>query len=74
MIEQSIIAICGLASVFLSQDRRVAWQRWACIFGIVAQPFWMYACWKAEQWGIFILSFVYAAGWVRGVFNFWIRP
>lgn len=74
MIEQLVIAVCGMSSVWLSQDRRRSWQRFACLFGIVAQPFWMYATWHASQWGIFALSFVYAAGWARGVWNFWLRP
>jgi len=73
MIEQIVIAICGVASVWLSQDKRRAYQRYACLFGIVAQPFWMYATWQAGQWGIFLLSFVYAAGWLRGIHNFWIK-
>lgn len=75
MIEQIVIAVCGIASVWLSQDRRRSnAQRWACIFGIVAQPFWFYACWKAQQWGIVLLTFVYTAGWLRGVYNFWWKP
>lgn len=74
MTEQIVIAVCGITSVWLSQDKRRNWQRWACIFGIVAQPFWMFATWKAGQWGIFMLSFIYAAGWIRGIYNFWIKP
>jgi hypothetical protein len=73
VIEQVVIAICGMASVWLSQDLRRSRQRWACVFGLVAQPFWFYACWKAEQWGIFLLAFIYTAAWARGVYNFWIR-
>ena len=73
MIDQAVIAICGIASVWLSQDQRRSWQRWACIFGICAQPFWLYATWSAGQWGIFALTFIYAAGWLRGVRNFWLR-
>lgn len=72
MIEQTVIAICGIVSVFLSQDPRRNWARWACIFGIVSQPFWMYATWQASQWGIFALSFVYAAGWARGIRTYWM--
>lgn len=73
MIEQTIIAICGITSVWLSQDHRQAVQRWACIFGVFAQPFWMYATWKAGQWGIFLLAIFYTIGWLRGVYNFWIK-
>lgn len=42
--------------------------------GICAQPFWLYATLKAEQYGIVLLTFVYTAGWARGVWNFWMRP
>lgn len=72
MIEQIVIAICGIASVWLSQDSRRSWQRFACLFGLIAQPFWMYATWQAQQWGIFLLAFVYAAGWLRGVRTYWL--
>lgn len=65
MIE-TIIAICGMASIWLANDPREPRQRWACIIGLIAQPFWMYETFIAGQWGIFALSFVYAAGWARG--------
>ncbi|MEO8752333.1 MAG: hypothetical protein ABI624_06625 [Casimicrobiaceae bacterium] len=73
MTEQIIIGICGLASVWLSQSPRVRTQRWACIFGLCAQPAWFYATWQAGQWGIFILSLIYTIGWLRGVHTFWWR-
>lgn len=73
MIEQTIIALCGMASIWLANDPREIWRRWAPIIGLVAQPFWMYATFRAEQWGIFALSFVYAAGWFRGVRHHWLR-
>ncbi len=71
MIEQVAIAICGVASIWLSQSPSFAQRRWAPVIGIIAQPFWCYAAWKAEQWGIFALSLVYAAGWVRGLRTYW---
>ena len=74
MIEQIGIAICGVSAVFLSQDARESWRRWACIFGLVGQPFWFYATYRAEQWGIFLLCFVYAYSWARGIRTYWIKP
>ena len=73
MIEQIIIAICGVSSVWLSQDTRPGLRRWACIFGIIAQPAWLYATIKAGQWGIVLLTFVYTAGWARGVWHYWLK-
>ncbi len=73
MIEQIGIAICGVSAVFLSQDHRQEWRRWACIMGLIGQPFWLYATWQAGQWGIFALSFLYAYSWARGFYNNWMR-
>lgn len=73
MLEQVVIVVCGVISVFTSQDRRASIQRWACIFGLCAAPFWVCATWRAEQWGMLVLALFYAAGWVFGVWNYWIR-
>lgn len=74
MIEQIIIAVAGVLSVWLSQDKREEYRKWACIAGLLAQPAWMYATYQAGQWGIFALSFVYAADWLRGFYNHWYLP
>jgi len=63
VIDQLVIGLCGFASVYLSQDKLESRRRWACIFGLVAQPFWFLSAYQAQQWGILALSFVYAAGW-----------
>lgn len=73
MIEQFVIAMFGVGATWLSQDPRPAWRRWSCILGLLAQPAWFYAAWKAEQWGIFALAFVYTAAWARGFWNGWVR-
>ena len=73
MIEQIGIAICGVAAVFLSQDARESWRKWACVFGLAGQPFWFMATFKAEQWGIFALCFLYAYSWARGIKTFWMK-
>lgn len=65
--DQIGIALTGVVAVFLSQDTRPGWRRWACIFGLAGQPFWFYASFVAEQWGIFALCFLYAASWARGL-------
>lgn len=74
MIEQIIIAACGLATVWLSQCRTFNARKWAAPIGLVAQPAWLYASWQAGQWGIFLLSIVYAVAWVRGIYTHWVRP
>jgi hypothetical protein len=71
MIEQIAIAIFGVYAVFLSQSDRASHRRWACVFGLIGQPFWFYATWKAGQWGIFALCFLYTISWARGVHTYW---
>jgi hypothetical protein len=72
MIEQIGIGLTGVVAIFLTQDKREQWRRWACIFGMVGQPFWFYATYKAGQWGIFALCVLYALSWARGINNHWV--
>ena len=73
-LDQIGIALSGLIAVWLTQDPRESWQRWACIFGILGQPFWFYAAWSAEQWGIFALCVLYTYAWARGLWTHWLSP
>jgi hypothetical protein len=72
MIEQVGIVLTGVTAVWLTQDKRQSWRRWACIFGLVGQPFWFYAAWSAEQWGIFFVCILYTLSWLRGIKNNWL--
>ena len=73
-LDQIAIAILGAAAAWLSQERRDSWLRWAWIFGMLGHPFWIYASWKAGQWGIFVVSVIYAMAWMRGLWVHWIAP
>lgn len=71
---QAYIIFTGLFAVWLSQDHRVERRRFACFFGLAAQPAWAWTSFVNDQWGIFALSFVYGAVWIRGVRNHWLNP
>ena len=73
-LDQIGIALSGLIAVWLTQDERESWRRWACVFGILGQPFWFYAAWSAEQWGIFALCLLYSYAWARGLWTHWLGP
>jgi len=73
-LDQIGIAFSGVIAVWLTQDKRDSRRRWACIFGMLGQPFWFYAAWKAEQWGIFALCTLYTYAWARGLWAHWLRP
>lgn len=74
MLEQIGIACTGVIAVWLSQDSRESWRRYACLFGMAGQPFWLIATAKAGQWGIFAMSLLYTYSWARGVWNNWLKP
>ena len=54
-----------------SQDEDEHRRRFACLFGVAGQPFWLYESFRSEQWGIFVLSIIYTFAWLRGVRHFW---
>jgi hypothetical protein len=73
MIDQIIIAACGIASVWCSQASTDGVRRWACVAGLLAQPAWLYSAVGAQQWGVASLVLVYTAGWLHGVRIYWWR-
>jgi nicotinamide riboside transporter PnuC len=73
MVEQIVIFITGVAAVWLSQDERLAMRQYACLFGLIGQPFWFYASYQASQWGILVLGIVYTMAWLKGFDLYWIK-
>jgi hypothetical protein len=72
MIEQLFIAITELIAVWLIQDKRIEYRKFACIFGLLGQPFWFYASYIADQWGAFTLCFFFTVAWVKSLKEYWI--
>lgn len=73
-MEQIAIALTGGVAIWLANDQREAWRRWACIFGLCGQPFWVYSAYIASQWGILILTGWYTYAWWRGFRTHWLSP
>ena len=71
---QTAIAIMGPIAIWLSQSRRLRFQRWACIVGLMSQPFWFWATWDSGQWGVFVVAVVCLLAWLRGLWVHWIAP
>ena len=71
-MDQIMIALTGVIAIWLSQDLKESRRKWASVFGLVGQPFWFYAAWTAEQWGIFVLCFAYTWAWYKGFRNYWL--
>lgn len=73
MIEQAAIAGLGLTAVALSQARHERARRWAPIFGLASQPFWLYATWSVWQPGMFALCCAYTFVWSAGFWRQWVK-
>jgi len=73
MFEQIAIALTGIIAIWLTQQSREEWKKYACLFGICGQPFWVYSTYQAEQWGIFVLTFFYTYSWILGFKNNWMN-
>lgn len=74
MIDQIGIALTGATAVFLSQSANERARRYACLFGMVGQPFWFWAAWSAQQWGVLAVTVLYTAAWGKGVWTHWLKP
>lgn len=72
-MEQIMIALTGVTAIWLTQQSNEAWKKYACLFGLVGQPFWFYSAYVAEQWGIFILCIFYTYSWYLGLKNNWLN-
>ncbi len=73
MWAQLAIAVFGVTAVFLTQIDDAELNRYACLFGLAAQPFWFYASASEAQWGIFAVSILYCLAWLRGLFRYWLN-
>jgi len=71
-MEQIAIAVTGGVAIWLTQQSKENWKKYACIFGLIGQPFWFYSAYSAEQWGIFALTVFYTYSWIVGLRNHWL--
>lgn len=73
ILTQFGIALFGVAAVYLSQDPRPERAKWACVFGLAGQPFWIAETVESGQWGMVALCVVYAFSWARGFHTHWLK-
>lgn len=73
IICQTVIIVAGAFAAWLSQDPKFKLRRWSSLAGLIAQPFWFYSTFVNEQWGMFAVSFIFTAAYVRGFYEGWIK-
>ena len=72
-MDQLAIVLTGMVAIYLTQQtRHPDAKKYASILGLIGQPFWFYATYKAEQWGMFMLCFGYTYAWGLGFYNNWV--
>lgn len=69
---QIMILVGGTITIFLLAQKN-KWQRWGYITGLIQEMFWFITTFKAKQWGIFLLCFVYTGCFILGIYNHWVR-
>ena len=70
---QVAILIFCLGSIYLANDPKPNVRRWACVSGLISEPFWFYTTAHHDQWGIFVSAFFYTAAWGRGFYHTWVK-
>ena len=73
VLSETINVITGVLAMWMSQSPNRTARKWAAVVGLCGQPAWMWTTWHAQQWGIFALTFVYTASWLRGLHTYWWR-
>lgn len=73
MISQIGIVFFGVLAAWLTQQANENRKKYACIFGLISQPFWVYSSIESNQWGIFLLSIIYTGVWLIGFKNYWVK-
>jgi|SRR6185437_2304534 len=66
------ILVFGCTAVWLI-GRPESWRRWGYILGLCSQPFWFYMSYKQGEWGVLILTGLYAYSWAQGTWFHWVR-
>lgn len=71
---QAVILVSGALAILLTQLGIPEAAKWACIVGLIGQPLWILATYRAKQWGMWALSMFYTGAWLAGLYTFWIKP
>lgn len=67
-VVQAFILQMGAISILLLTDPTTRHRRMALWIGVLSQPFWLWATYSKNQWGMFILALVYTFSYMRGLF------
>lgn len=72
-MDQIIIPILSLSSIYITQQKNESIKKYACLLGMMSQPFWFYSFYHAQQWGSFVTAIGFTFVWGLGIYNYWIK-
>ncbi len=67
------IGFTGGVAILLSQQSNDNLKKYACIFGLLGQPFWFWMAIEKGLWVVMALNCFYAYSWALGFYNNWIK-
>ena len=75
IIAQIFAVILGCWSMWLVNQKHKDHpnKKWACILGLISEPFWMYTLLYHGQYIAIIVKLFYTYSWCVGIYNFWIK-
>lgn len=68
LVLQVAIAILSFAAIAMVASTGPL-HRWGFVVGLISQPLWLLATWRAKQWGMLVLSVFYFFVWLQGISN-----
>jgi hypothetical protein len=68
VILQIAIAVLSFAAIVMVSSTGPL-HRWGFVVGLISQPLWILANYRARQWGMFVLAIFYVGVWVQGILN-----
>lgn len=68
-VSQVGIALLGATSIVLVAKKN----KWGFVLGLLAQPFWFITSYLNGQWGVFLVSFIYSASWIYGIYEWFLK-
>jgi hypothetical protein len=69
-----VISVLSLASISLAYYKAKDLRRFACLFGLAAQPFWIAHVVMSEAWGILPLTPAYTVLYLVAIKQHWLAP
>lgn len=70
-IDQVFTGLFGSLAIWLTQCKSYKYRKLAPVAGIISQPFFIYATYVSEQWGMLLAALFCTYAWIVGLIHFY---